>query len=112
MVLDLLVISSFSLQFSPEESAALEGSSASGFRSAAVQSAPTCYAAWSRTTISTRSEPQMSLSLALNPMPLLEHPDLRHSLARLTSGMLGFMDGGTASYSEDDIDRCRSILVS
>ena len=45
-------------------------------------------------------------------MPLLEHPDLRHSLARLTSGMLGFMDGGTASYSEDDIDRCRAILVS
>ena len=26
--------------------------------------------------------------------------------------MLGFMDGGTASYSEDDIDRCRAILVS
>src|SRR5437867_10707516 len=51
-------------------------------------------------------------SLALNPMPLLEHPDLRHGLARLTSGMLGFMDGGTASYSEDDIDRCRAILVS
>jgi hypothetical protein len=45
-------------------------------------------------------------------MPLLEHPDLRHSLARVTSGMLSYMDGGTASYSEDDIDRCRAILVS
>jgi hypothetical protein len=45
-------------------------------------------------------------------MPLLEHPDLRHSLARLTGGMFSYMDGGTVSYSEDDIDRCRAILVS
>jgi len=45
-------------------------------------------------------------------MSLLEHPDLQQSLARLTVGMLGYMDGGTASYSEDDIDRCRAILVS
>jgi hypothetical protein len=45
-------------------------------------------------------------------MPLIEHPDLRRSLARITSGMLSFMDSGTVSYSEDDIDRCRAILVS
>jgi len=45
-------------------------------------------------------------------MPLLEHPDLRHSLARLTGGTLSYMDGGTASYSEDDINTCRAILVS
>src|SRR5580765_2044969 len=45
-------------------------------------------------------------------MPLLDHADLRHSLARLAIGMLSYMDGGTASYSEDDIDRCRAILVS
>ena len=45
-------------------------------------------------------------------MPLIEHPDLRRSLARVTSGMLSFMDSGTVSYSEDDIDRCRAILVS
>lgn len=47
-----------------------------------------------------------------NPMSLLEHPDLRHSLARLTGGMLSYIDGGTASYSEEDIDRCRDILVA
>lgn len=45
-------------------------------------------------------------------MPLLEHSDLQHSLARLTSGMRSYMDGGTASYSENDIDRCRAILIS
>ena len=30
-------------------------------------------------------------------MALLENPDLRHSLARITSGMLGYMDSGAAS---------------
>jgi hypothetical protein len=45
-------------------------------------------------------------------MPLLEHSDLRDSLVRITSGMLSYMDGGTASYSAADIDRCRAILIS
>ncbi len=45
-------------------------------------------------------------------MPLLEHPDLRQSLHSLTSGMIDYMRGGTASYSENDIDRCRTVLVS
>jgi hypothetical protein len=45
-------------------------------------------------------------------MSLLDNPDLRRGLARLTSGMLTYMDGGKANYSEDDIDRCRDILTS
>lgn len=45
-------------------------------------------------------------------MKLPEHPFLRDSLARLTSGMLGYMDSGSASYSKDDVDKCREILTS
>jgi len=45
-------------------------------------------------------------------MALLENPDLQHGLARITSGMLSYMDSGAASYSEDDIDKCRDILTS
>jgi hypothetical protein len=45
-------------------------------------------------------------------MPLLENPELRNLLARLTVGMLGFMEGGNASYSEEDVDACREILIS
>ena len=45
-------------------------------------------------------------------MQLIEHPELQNSLARLAKGMLSYMDHGTANYSEDDIDRCRTILVS
>ena len=46
-------------------------------------------------------------------MPLLEHPDLRRSLACVTTtGMLEYMQGGTANYSESDVDACRAILVS
>ena len=45
-------------------------------------------------------------------MALLEHPDLRSALARITTGMLGYMDSGTASYTEEDIDKCRDILTS
>jgi hypothetical protein len=45
-------------------------------------------------------------------MALLENPELRHALAHLTSGMLSYMDTGEPSYSEEDIDKCRDILMS
>ncbi len=45
-------------------------------------------------------------------MALLENPELRKLLAQLTVGMLEYMTSGNASYTEDDVDRCRNILVS
>jgi hypothetical protein len=45
-------------------------------------------------------------------MPLLEQPELRQALALLTGGMLSYMESGEASYSDEDIDKCRDILTA
>jgi hypothetical protein len=45
-------------------------------------------------------------------MKLLEQPNLCDLLARLTEGMLDYMQAGHASYSEKDVEKCREILIS
>lgn len=45
-------------------------------------------------------------------MALTEHSELRKRLASLTSGMLSYLDGGTESYTEEEVDRCRDILLA
>lgn len=39
-------------------------------------------------------------------------PELQRTLARLTIGMIEYMNDGDSGYTEDDVDRCRSILVT
>jgi hypothetical protein len=45
-------------------------------------------------------------------MRLLEHPELQNSLARLTCGMLDYMESADANYSAEDVEACRSILIA
>jgi hypothetical protein len=45
-------------------------------------------------------------------MTLLENQELRDSLARLTDGMIGYMQEANPNYSKNDIDKCSGILTS
>lgn len=45
-------------------------------------------------------------------MALLDNPELRRALARVVSGMLNYMDSGETSYSDEDVENCREILVA
>ena len=44
-------------------------------------------------------------------MNLNERPELKRQLASLTAGLLLYLDGEEAPYTEEEVDRCKDILL-